>query len=187
MGKDRRVRAGDRLDAKTRDYLGDGVYAAFDGFGIWLTAENGIRATDAIYLEPEALAELVRFTRVIIRRLVADRDARLARCEDQIMKLQERVTALQGDGSGHLHRCARVNGQWACDKACRVADRDARLARLVKALTEAVRFVKSGSHATFHAKCESDCFVGAMFNRWRVVLADAGAGNLPLTAGKALG
>ena len=58
---DRRVRAVDRTDAVARCYLGDGVYAAFDGFGIWLTAENGLSATDAIYLEPSVYTELVRF------------------------------------------------------------------------------------------------------------------------------
>jgi hypothetical protein len=34
-------------------YLGDGAYASYDGFGIVLTTENGIEATNTIYLEPE--------------------------------------------------------------------------------------------------------------------------------------
>ena len=42
-------------------YLGDGAYARFDGYGIVLTAENGIRATDTIYLEPEVYRALVAF------------------------------------------------------------------------------------------------------------------------------
>lgn len=63
MGEDRHVRAVDRHEATMRDYLGDGVYAAHDGFDIWLTAENGSRATDAIYLEPEVLKALVRFAK----------------------------------------------------------------------------------------------------------------------------
>lgn len=61
MGEGRYVQAVNREGAKSRDYLGDGVYAVHDGFGIWLTAENGLAATDAIYLEPEVLAALVRF------------------------------------------------------------------------------------------------------------------------------
>lgn len=61
MDDHRHVRAVDRQEAKVRAYLGDGVYAASDGFGIWLTAENGIAATDAIYLEPEVLADLIHF------------------------------------------------------------------------------------------------------------------------------
>jgi hypothetical protein len=42
-------------------YLGDGAYAAFDGYGVWLTAENGIEATDRVYLEPGVYAALVRY------------------------------------------------------------------------------------------------------------------------------
>ena len=57
----RHIRAVDRHDCSLREYLGDGVYAAHDGFGVWLTAENGLEATDAIYLEPEVLAALTRF------------------------------------------------------------------------------------------------------------------------------
>jgi len=33
-------------------YLGDGVYARYDGYNVVLTAENGERATNEIYLEP---------------------------------------------------------------------------------------------------------------------------------------
>ena len=58
---DRHVRAVDRTDAKARRYLGDGVYAASDGYAVWLTAENGLAATDAIYLEPNVIANLARF------------------------------------------------------------------------------------------------------------------------------
>lgn len=42
-------------------YLGDGVYATFNEQGIVLTAENGIRATDTIVLEPEVYRALVWF------------------------------------------------------------------------------------------------------------------------------
>lgn len=46
-----------------KEYLGDGAYAEFDGFGIMLTAENGIAATDTIYLEPDVLRSLIRFAK----------------------------------------------------------------------------------------------------------------------------
>jgi len=46
-------------EAKT--YLGDGVYAAFDGFAITLTTENGIETTNEIFLEPEVFANLERW------------------------------------------------------------------------------------------------------------------------------
>lgn len=42
-------------------YLGDAVYASFDGWGITLTNSDGIRDLDKIYLEPEVFAALNRF------------------------------------------------------------------------------------------------------------------------------
>ena len=54
---DRHIMAKDRPGPKI--YLGDGVYAAHDGFGVWLTAEDGIQATDGIYIEPNVLDHLV--------------------------------------------------------------------------------------------------------------------------------
>jgi len=57
----RRTMAKDRPEAWKKEYLGDGVYGAFDGYGIWLTAEDGAQATDAIYVEPTILKALVRF------------------------------------------------------------------------------------------------------------------------------
>ena len=44
-----------------KDYLADGVYASFDGYGIVLTTENGIEATNTIVLEPEVLRALNRY------------------------------------------------------------------------------------------------------------------------------
>jgi hypothetical protein len=46
---------------KQKDYLGDGVYVDFDGFGLVLTAEDGIRATNTIVLEPEVYAALLAY------------------------------------------------------------------------------------------------------------------------------
>jgi len=41
-------------------YLGDGLYASFDGFAIWLRAprENG---DHVVALEPQIFAELIRY------------------------------------------------------------------------------------------------------------------------------
>jgi len=36
----------------TKDYLGDGVYADFDGWSIVLTTENGYSTSNTIYLDP---------------------------------------------------------------------------------------------------------------------------------------
>lgn len=45
-----------------KQYLGDSVYVEYDGYGVWLTTENGFGPTNKIYLEPgsvEALKSLV--------------------------------------------------------------------------------------------------------------------------------
>ena len=36
-----------------KQYIGDGVYADFDGYAITLTTEDGIRTTNTIVLEPK--------------------------------------------------------------------------------------------------------------------------------------
>ena len=63
MSDGRHVRAVDQSAEWPKRYIGDGVYAAFDGFGVWLTAENGLAATDTIYLEPEVFEALQRFVK----------------------------------------------------------------------------------------------------------------------------
>jgi len=42
-------------------YLGDAVYAAYDGYGLVLTTEDGIQTTNTIYLEPEVVQSLLDF------------------------------------------------------------------------------------------------------------------------------
>ena len=42
-------------------YLGDGVYAKFDGYYTWIYTSNGIKESDMIALEPEVLKALNRF------------------------------------------------------------------------------------------------------------------------------
>ncbi len=51
------------MTAPTKRYLGDGVYADVDDAcgSIVLTTEDGIRATNTIYLEPEVIASLLRY------------------------------------------------------------------------------------------------------------------------------
>lgn len=39
----------------TKMYLGDAVYASFDGYHIWLKTSNGYQTTNAIALEPGVL------------------------------------------------------------------------------------------------------------------------------------
>lgn len=42
---------------KFEEYLGDGVYASFDGYHIWLKTQTG----DAIALEPSVLQSLMYY------------------------------------------------------------------------------------------------------------------------------
>jgi len=43
------------------DYIGDGVYVIWDGFGIELRANSHDCPTDTIYLEPEVIEKLNAF------------------------------------------------------------------------------------------------------------------------------
>lgn len=48
-------------EERRKTYLGDSVYAAFDGFSVVLTTENGGPPSNTIYMEPSVLAALDRF------------------------------------------------------------------------------------------------------------------------------
>jgi len=61
-----------------KEYLGDGVYAAWDEdlYAVVLTTENGIDVTTTIVLEPEVLDTLKKWiTLALIRRTKARREA----------------------------------------------------------------------------------------------------------------
>ena len=47
-----------RPEPPKKRYIGDAVYAEFDGFCIWLSTHNGIRELERIGLEPSTLAAL---------------------------------------------------------------------------------------------------------------------------------
>lgn len=42
-------------------YLGDGLYASFDGYQIQLQAHNGEYATNTVWLDPSVLTALDKF------------------------------------------------------------------------------------------------------------------------------
>ncbi len=46
-----------------KQYLGDGVYVDFDGYGLIITTENGIETTNQIILEPEVYGSLLNYVR----------------------------------------------------------------------------------------------------------------------------
>lgn len=49
----------------TKTYLGDGVYAQFDGEYLWLTTENGYTETNRIGLDFGVLASLTSYVKKI--------------------------------------------------------------------------------------------------------------------------
>lgn len=52
------------MSENLKEYIGDGVYALCDGYGgIWLHANDHLNPTDRIYLEPEVLDALIRFSK----------------------------------------------------------------------------------------------------------------------------
>ena len=44
-------------------YLGDGLYADFDGYQIELYASNGIEKTDRVFLEPAVLRAFFEYVK----------------------------------------------------------------------------------------------------------------------------
>lgn len=44
-----------------KTYIGDGVYAEYDGFGVWLTTQRG-DVEHHIHLEPDMFAQIGRLT-----------------------------------------------------------------------------------------------------------------------------
>ena len=53
-------------------YLGDSVYAEFDGYAIVLTTDNGEGASNTIVLEPNTYESLARYVEQIDETLKAD-------------------------------------------------------------------------------------------------------------------
>lgn len=49
------------MAVEAKRYIGDGVYAAFDGFALTLTTENGIEVTNTVVFEPKEWAALERY------------------------------------------------------------------------------------------------------------------------------
>lgn len=69
-------------------YLGDGVYGIFDGYGIWLHANDHKDPTDRIYLEPSVLKSLNNFSKQC--ELFAKKNVTNKEQKGQIMYIQKR-------------------------------------------------------------------------------------------------
>jgi hypothetical protein len=50
------------------EYLGDGLYADYDGWQIRLFATNGVTTTNEVYLEPSVLQAFLSFVKTIRER-----------------------------------------------------------------------------------------------------------------------
>lgn len=44
-----------------KTYLGDGVYARFDGYHVWIWTSNGIQDSEHIAIEPDVFYALEKF------------------------------------------------------------------------------------------------------------------------------
>jgi hypothetical protein len=53
------------MTTETVQFLGDGLYAAFDGFGIELRANDPTEPTDRVYLEYDVMRALVKFADLV--------------------------------------------------------------------------------------------------------------------------
>ena len=52
-----------------REYLGDGLYAEFDGFQFRLYASNGIRVTNEVFLDELVVRSFFQFVKSSLEKL----------------------------------------------------------------------------------------------------------------------
>lgn len=57
-------------ESQFRKYIGDGVYADFDGYNIVLTTEDG---TNRIVLEPDVWNDLMNYYQWVLEKLYKDK------------------------------------------------------------------------------------------------------------------
>jgi hypothetical protein len=58
-------------------YIGDGVYASFDGYQIWLAANH--HENKVVALEPEVMNSLIRFADSVFKPNKEDTDVKTSR------------------------------------------------------------------------------------------------------------
>lgn len=57
-----------------RVYLGDGLYAWFDGFQIWLAASDGVEDHDSVALDPTVLRSFLFYVEDLRRAIKGQRE-----------------------------------------------------------------------------------------------------------------
>ena len=55
------------MSEQFKEYIGDGIYASFDGYQIWLRTSDGIRYTNEIALEPSVFNALIDYQERLAR------------------------------------------------------------------------------------------------------------------------
>lgn len=48
-------------EGKFKEYIGDGAYADYDGYQVWVTTSNGIYTTNEIAFEPAVMERLIAY------------------------------------------------------------------------------------------------------------------------------
>lgn len=51
------------MGMKDRMYLGDGVYAEYDGYQVWVFIHNGYMELERIALDPTTMEQLVKYAK----------------------------------------------------------------------------------------------------------------------------
>lgn len=69
----RRLKGEEGMSKPGKQYLGDAVYAEWDGYYIKLTTENGIEATNTIFLEPSVLESFDEYKDSVVRFIAQQR------------------------------------------------------------------------------------------------------------------
>ena len=54
-----------KFEGENPKYLGDGVYASFDGYHVWLETSDGLSITNKIALEPSVIEWLNEYVKAI--------------------------------------------------------------------------------------------------------------------------
>lgn len=93
-----------------KEYLGDSVYADFDGFAIVLTTENGDGASNTIVLEPQVLNALNKKESNNQPRKMTTKEKFKQQLEAEIKVRQDMIAALDGLGLENTTEPATMYG-----------------------------------------------------------------------------